>query len=223
MKERASKMWTGGFLRMTLDFSNCPWLEFAAAEAQAGVREDTRPGQSNPRVDEYLRTVGLSDDDTPWCSAVLGLVCRVPVRTTGLSQRAAQRSTAQLVMEAWKRFQDAVARNDKRAIARMTHFPFKHPSLLVAEKGTLTRDGFMTAFDKVFSEGIRRQVAKGTPVKVTAADIKEARDDGAEPCGRLGDWVVQVRPDEKIDSSKDDEAFFRLVFRVVQGKVVFSR
>ena len=88
---------------------------------------------------------------------------------------------------------------------------------------TLTRDGFMTAFDKVFSEGIRRQVAKGTPVKVTAADIKEARDDGADPCGRLGDWVVQMRPDEKIDSSKDDEAFFRLVFRVVQGKVVFSR
>ena len=156
-------------------------------------------------------------------SAVLGLVCLVPVNTTGLSQKAAQRSTEQFVMAAWKRFQDAVARNDKRAIARMTHFPFKHPSLLVAEKGTLTRDAFMTAFDKVFSEGIRRQVAKGTPVKVTAADIKEARDDGADPCGRLGDWVVQMLPDEKIDSSKDDQAFFRLVFRVVQGKVVFSR
>jgi len=61
--------WTADFLGMTLDFSNCPWLEFAAGEAQAGVREDTRPGHSNPRVDEYLRTVGLGDDETAWCSA----------------------------------------------------------------------------------------------------------------------------------------------------------
>ena len=33
-------------------------------------------------------------------SAVLGLVCLVPVNTTGLSQKAAQRSTEQLVTEA---------------------------------------------------------------------------------------------------------------------------
>ncbi|HET9319482.1 MAG TPA: TIGR02594 family protein [Bryobacteraceae bacterium] len=57
------------FLNMLLDYSRCPWLEYAASEVRAGVREDTRPGHSNPRIDEYLSTVGMGDDDTPWCSA----------------------------------------------------------------------------------------------------------------------------------------------------------
>jgi len=156
-------------------------------------------------------------------AAVLGLVsCLVLVGSPAPSQKSA-RSTRQLVMSAWKKFQDAVARNDKEAVVRITHFPFRHPSLAVAPKGSLTQEQFQSAFDKVFGEGIRRQVAKGTPVKVTQADIQEAQDDDADPCGRLGEWVVQMPPDEKIDSSKDDEAFFRLVFRVVQGKVVFYR
>lgn len=37
------------------------------ALAELGTAE-IEPG-SNPRIDEYLRTVGLSDDDTPWCAA----------------------------------------------------------------------------------------------------------------------------------------------------------
>ena len=60
---------TGTFLALTLDFSACPWMVHATREAGAGVREDERPRRSNPRVNEYLRTVGLSDDETPWCSA----------------------------------------------------------------------------------------------------------------------------------------------------------
>jgi uncharacterized protein (TIGR02594 family) len=61
--------YTADFLAVTLDFSHCPWLRFAVQEARAGVREDLRPGRSNSRVNEYLRTVNLSDDETPWCSA----------------------------------------------------------------------------------------------------------------------------------------------------------
>ena len=60
---------TANFLALNLDFSACPWMVYAALEARAGVREDDRPGRSNPRVNEYLRMVGLSDDETPWCSA----------------------------------------------------------------------------------------------------------------------------------------------------------
>ncbi|HET9321918.1 MAG TPA: hypothetical protein VFO27_19145, partial [Bryobacteraceae bacterium] len=96
-------------------------------------------------------------------------------------------------------------------------------SLAISAKGSLRRDAFIASFDKLFSEGIRKQVAKGTPVKVRQVDIDEAHEDGADPCGRLGDWVVQMPPEVKIDSSKDDEAFLRLVFRVVRGRAVFYR
>lgn len=60
---------TSDFLARTLDFDDCPWLKIAALEAEAKVEEDTGRGQSNPRVDRYLATVGLSNDATPWCSA----------------------------------------------------------------------------------------------------------------------------------------------------------
>jgi uncharacterized protein (TIGR02594 family) len=59
--------YTSRFLSLNLDYSNCPWLQYAANEAQANVREVVGSG-SNPRVVEYLRTVGFSDDATPWCS-----------------------------------------------------------------------------------------------------------------------------------------------------------
>ena len=38
------------------------------AFAEIGIREVNGSG-SNARVDEYLKTVDLSDDSTPWCSA----------------------------------------------------------------------------------------------------------------------------------------------------------
>ena len=45
------------------------WLEVALGELQSGVAEVPGPA-SNPRIDAYLRTVGLGpDDETPWCAA----------------------------------------------------------------------------------------------------------------------------------------------------------
>jgi len=42
------------------------WVKIAYGEL--GVRETPGP-KSTPRVDSYLKTVGLSRDDTPWCAA----------------------------------------------------------------------------------------------------------------------------------------------------------
>jgi uncharacterized protein (TIGR02594 family) len=67
---------TSDFLALTLDFTGCPWLKFAAGEAEAKVEEDTGRGRSNPRIDQYLATVGLSDDATPWCSAFVNWCMR---------------------------------------------------------------------------------------------------------------------------------------------------
>ena len=49
------------------DFTNFPWMKFALQEY--GQREVTG-ARSNPRIDAYLRTVGISGgDETAWCSA----------------------------------------------------------------------------------------------------------------------------------------------------------
>ena len=47
---------------------------YEIARAEIGVREvrGSSPSQSNSRIDEYLRTVGLSNDATPWCAAFVG-------------------------------------------------------------------------------------------------------------------------------------------------------
>lgn len=45
-----------------------PWLPIAVREYGVGVAEVAGTG-SNPRIDEYLATVGASDDETAWCSA----------------------------------------------------------------------------------------------------------------------------------------------------------
>jgi hypothetical protein len=128
-----------------------------------------------------------------------------------------------LVMKSWKAFQAAVGAGDRPAVAGMTYFPFRHPALDVAGNAPLSRAQFLAKFDRIFTPGIRKQAAQGTPVRVTPADLREAKQDGADPCGQLGDWVVQLPPEEKIDFNRDDEAFLRLVFRVVQGKAVLHR
>lgn len=49
------------------DFSPFPWMRYALEEY--GQREVAGSG-SNPRIDAYLRTVGISaGDETAWCSA----------------------------------------------------------------------------------------------------------------------------------------------------------
>lgn len=40
------------------------------ARAEIGTHEVSGP-RSNPRIDEYLSTVGLSGDETPWCAAFI--------------------------------------------------------------------------------------------------------------------------------------------------------
>ena len=52
-----------------------PWMPIALGEL--GTREDTDPGETNPRVAEYLAATDLhhelaADDSTPWCS---GFAC----------------------------------------------------------------------------------------------------------------------------------------------------
>lgn len=47
----------------------------AAALAEIGTKE-LAGSASNPRIDEYLSTVGLSGDETPWCAAFVNWCLR---------------------------------------------------------------------------------------------------------------------------------------------------
>jgi uncharacterized protein (TIGR02594 family) len=67
----------------------CPWMEVALGEL--GQHERPGPRRNNPRIMEYLRTVGLASwDETPWCAAFVNwCVIRVGIPGTG---RATARS-----------------------------------------------------------------------------------------------------------------------------------
>ena len=59
---------TSSFLHLGLRYADCPWMQYAAGEAKAGVHEC--PGNAiDPRVQTYLKVVGFADDAVPWCSA----------------------------------------------------------------------------------------------------------------------------------------------------------
>ncbi len=60
------------------------WLQLAERERLAGVKEIVGSG-SNPRISDYLKTVGLgSSDEIPWCSAFVNWVMeRANYKTTG--------------------------------------------------------------------------------------------------------------------------------------------
>jgi len=62
-----------------------PWMAIARHELCCGVAEVRGPGH-NPRVAEYLGSVGIGpDDDVPWCSAFVNWVLeQVGIRGTGL-------------------------------------------------------------------------------------------------------------------------------------------
>ena len=125
--------------------------------------------------------------------------------------------------ERWKAFQQAVARDDRDKVADMTFFPFSHPSLSVSKTGKLSRSQFLAAFDGIFTSGIRKQIALGSPRPVTAREIQEAKDEDLDPCGGPGDFVVWLPADVQIDDEKDDESFLHPVFRRVHGRYVFHR
>jgi uncharacterized protein (TIGR02594 family) len=63
-------------------------MQYAAAEATAGVHETRGPG-SNPRVVDYLRVVGFADDSVPWCSAFVNW-CMNQAGITGTGRAAAR-------------------------------------------------------------------------------------------------------------------------------------
>jgi uncharacterized protein (TIGR02594 family) len=50
---------------------SAPWMIVAQQELRSGVTEDKRPGQSNPRIEEYHATTngGRQPDGTAWCAA----------------------------------------------------------------------------------------------------------------------------------------------------------
>lgn len=49
-----------------------PWIAIALGEI--GVLEDTRPGKSNPRIEQYhsVTAAGRAVDDVAWCASFVG-------------------------------------------------------------------------------------------------------------------------------------------------------
>lgn len=58
----------GALSRAAEDPSGPAWLQLASSEQQRGVYE-YEGAPDNPRVVQYLKVVGSSDDEVPWCSA----------------------------------------------------------------------------------------------------------------------------------------------------------
>ncbi|HEY7574592.1 MAG TPA: hypothetical protein VIB08_05475 [Thermoanaerobaculia bacterium] len=143
------------------------------------------------------------------------------VAAAGLAAVACLRAAT--LEETWKTFQQAVAAGDRQKVAGMTVFPFSQPSTSVKRSGKLSRDEFLAAYERIFTEGIRRQVALGRPRAVTQEDIDEARDDDLDPCGGLGDFIVALPPEAIRENAPDDEIFLRLVFRRVGDRYLLDR
>lgn len=59
----------------------------------------------------------------------------------------------------WKNFTTALAKNDKKAVASMTKFPFYWGEELDEAK-------FIKNFDKIFTPRVKRCLAKGKPTRV---------------------------------------------------------
>ena len=61
--------------------------------------------------------------------------------------------------EFWKRFQAAVVKGDKEAVASMTHLPYFYVG------GFLDRNGFLQKYGEIFEKREKACVAKGRPEK----------------------------------------------------------
>jgi hypothetical protein len=127
------------------------------------------------------------------------------------------------LVRTWRAFQQAVAHGQREQVAAMTFFPFTHPARAVSRTGKVSRAEFLAKYDRIFTAGIRKQIALGSPRPVTAKDIQEAKDEDLDPCGTLGDIVVFLPPDAPIDLQRDDETFLHVVFRKMAGKYVLHR
>ena len=74
------------------------WLDLALGEL--GITEDGAPAQSNARVVEYLKSLGvdpIQGDDTPWCGAFAGWVLQNHTATAAIASRQTLLAAA-----AWK-------------------------------------------------------------------------------------------------------------------------
>jgi hypothetical protein len=115
---------------------------------------------------------------------------------------------------AWRRFQAAMAADDREAVAALTAFPFEGRG----------RSAFVSDFDGVFTPGLRRQVAGGTLHRVTAAEAAEAKDNEEDLCGAVGEYVVEPAPSADANAADaDQEIFRRLVFRATPQGLRLTR
>lgn len=70
-------------MRHLTEIGDYVWVE--KARSQIGVKEDVRPGKSNPEVEKYHRetAAGLADDSVAWCSSFMNWVfAQVGIRGT---------------------------------------------------------------------------------------------------------------------------------------------
>ena len=65
------------------------WLSIGLGEV--GVREDTRPGKSTPRIEQYhaITRAGAAVDDVPWCASFVGWVLEMSGIASTKSKAAA--------------------------------------------------------------------------------------------------------------------------------------
>jgi uncharacterized protein (TIGR02594 family) len=67
------------------------WLGLAFAERDAGVAEDLTMGESNPRINEYMKSAGGSQtDEVPWCSAFVNFCVEKSTGLQGTNNLAAR-------------------------------------------------------------------------------------------------------------------------------------
>lgn len=150
-------------------------------------------------------------------AAVASTAVLSPALANGTEATATLRHTR--TVRAFLAFRRAVLANDKEEVARHAHFPFSDPRW----PQPLSKADFLREYDRIFSRGVRQQIAHGVLRKVNHRDIAEAARDELDSCGAAGDLLLELPANFKIDYTDDDEAFLRLVFRRIAGALVLVR
>lgn len=70
-----------------------PWIPLALGEI--GVLEDTRPGKSHPRIEQFhaITSGGAAPDDVPWCASYVSWVLEMAGVKSTKSKMAASYAT----------------------------------------------------------------------------------------------------------------------------------
>jgi hypothetical protein len=176
-------------------FELCFLLVTSELSACQRIRPATRPAHgANDRVGVSTASAG------PLSAGLVG-----PQRAMGSSGRE---PTASVADPSWRAFRDAVANGNRQEVAKRTHFPLRDPRW----PHSLSREEFLEAFERLFSAGVRKQIAHGVIKRVTARDVVQAQRDGLDACGARGDFLLEL-PSGDVDHDQDDEAFLRLIFK----------